>query len=71
MNDIMKIVKSLKESGLLVKDVRRTTKNKAKEQTRVFLGMLLGTLGSSLLGNLLTSIGTSRAGGNFKCHLIL
>ena len=71
MNDIMKIVKSLKESGLLVKDVRRTTKNKAKEQTRVFLGMLLGTLGSSLLGNLLTSIGTSRAGENFKCYLIL
>ena len=32
MNDIMKIVKSLKESGLLIKAVRETIKNEAKEQ---------------------------------------
>ena len=52
MNDIMKIVKSLEESGVLIKGARITIKNKAKEQKAEFLGMLLGTLGASLLGNL-------------------
>ena len=52
-NDIMKIVKSLEESGLLVKDVSEIIKNEAKEQKGGFLGMLLGTLGARLLGNLL------------------
>ena len=55
MDDIMKIVKSLKEFGLLIKDVKETIKNEAKEQKNEFLGMLLGTLGTSLFGNLLTS----------------
>ena len=62
INDIMKIVKSLEESGLLIKDVSKTIKNKAKEQKGGFLGMLLGTLGASLLGNLLTGKDTIRAG---------
>ena len=62
MNDIMKIVQSLEESGLLIKGVSRTIKNKAKEQKGRFLGMLLETLGASLLGNLLTGKGTIRAG---------
>ena len=53
INDIMKIVKSLEESGLLIKGVSETIKNKAKEQKGEFLGMLLGTLGASVLGNLL------------------
>ena len=52
MNDIMKIVKYLKESGLLIKGVNETIKNKAKGQKEVFLGMLSGTLGASLSGNL-------------------
>ena len=53
MHDIMKIVKSLEESGLLIKGVRRETiKNEAKKQKRGLLSMLLGTLGASLLGNL-------------------
>ena len=47
----MKLVKSLEESGLWIKGVSETIKNKAKEQKEVFLSMLLG----SLLGNLLTS----------------
>ena len=51
MNDIMKKVKSLKELGLLLKGDGETTKNEAKEQKGGFLGMLLGTLGGSLLGN--------------------
>ena len=61
MNDIMKIVKSLQETGLLIKGVSETIKNEAKEQKGVFLGMLLSTLGASLLGNLLISKGTIRA----------
>ena len=42
------------ESGLLIKGVSEIIKNEAKEQKGRFLGMLLGTLGASLLGNLLT-----------------
>ena len=49
---IMKIIKSLKKFGLLIKGVSETIKNKAKEQQRGgFLGMLLGTLGASLSRN--------------------
>ena len=62
INDIMKIVKSLEESGLLVKCVSKTIKNETKEQKGGILSMLLGTLGASLLGNLLTGKGTIRAG---------
>ena len=62
MHDIMKIVKSLEESGLLIKGVRRETiKNEAKKQKRGLLSMLLGTLGASLLGNLSTGNSTIRA----------
>ena len=43
MNDIMKIVKSLEESGLLIKDVSKTIKNEAKAQKGELIGMLLGT----------------------------
>ena len=55
MNDIMKIIKSLEDSGLLIKRVSETIKNEAKEQKGEFLSMLLGALGASLLGNLLAS----------------
>ena len=54
MNYIMKINKYLEESGLLIKDFTETIKNEAKEQKGRFIEMLLGTLGASLLGNLLT-----------------
>ena len=57
MNDIIKIIKSLNESGLLIKGVSQTIKNEAKEQKGGFLSMLLSTLGASLLGNLLTAKG--------------
>ena len=50
MNDIIKIVNSLEESDLLIKDFSKTIKNEAKEQKGRFLGMLLGTLVASLLG---------------------
>ena len=50
MNDFMKIVKSLEKSELLIKVIHKTIKNEAKEQRKGFLGMLLETLGASLLG---------------------
>ena len=65
VNDIMKIVKFLEESGLLIEGVSETIKNEAKEQKGGFLGVLLGTLGARLLGNLLTGKGTIRAGEDF------
>ena len=58
----MKIVKSLEDCGLLIKSVSETIKDEAKEQKEGFLSFLLGTLGASLLGNLLTGKGTIRAG---------
>ena len=62
MNDIMKIVKSLEESWLLIKGVSEIIKNEAKEQKGEFFGMLLGTLGASVLGNLVAGKGIIRAG---------
>ena len=57
MNHIIKIVKSLEDSALLLKGVTETVQNEVKEQKGGFLNMLLGTLGASLLGNLLTGRG--------------
>ena len=62
MNDIMKIVKSLEKFGWLIKGVSKTIKNEAKKQKTGFPSVILGTLGASLLGNLLTGIGTIWAG---------
>ena len=53
MNDILKIAQVLEDSNILLKGVTKTIKNKTKEQNGEFLSMLLGTLGASLLGNLL------------------
>ena len=53
MEDIIKIVKSLEDSGLLLKGVSETIQNEAKKEKGGFLSMLLGTLGASLLGNIL------------------
>ena len=62
MKDIMKIVKSLKDSCLLLKGVSETIQNKAIEQKGEFLSMLLGTLGATLLGNMLAGKGIKKAG---------
>ena len=63
MKDIMKIIKALENSGILLKGVSKTIKNETKEQRGEFLSMLLGTLGASFLGNLLTGgKGIMRAG---------
>ena len=61
MEVIIKIVKSLEDSGLLLKGVTETVQNEVKEQKEGFLSMLLGTLGESLLVNLLTGRGVNRA----------
>ena len=62
MEDIIEIVKSLEDSGLLLKGVAKTVQNEVKEQKGGFLSMLLGTLGASLLGNILAGKGINRAG---------
>ena len=61
----MEIVQALQDSGILLKGVSETIKNETKEQKGGFLSMLLGTLGASLLGNLITRKGTVRAGEGF------
>ena len=74
MNNIMKIIEASENSGILLKGVTKTIENETKEQRGGFLGMLLGTLGASLLGNLLTGgkgivragDGTVRAGEGSK-----
>ena len=84
LNYIMKIIKYLKESGLLIKSLTETIRNKAEGQKDGFLGILLGTLGASLLGNMLAgkrvmkagedtiraAEETIRAGQDFYCCLI-
>ena len=57
MNDIMKIIEALENSGILLKGISKTIENETKEQRGGFLSMLLGTLGASLLGNLLSGKG--------------
>ena len=54
MDDLIKIVKSLEESGLLLKEITESVQNEIKEQKGGFLSILFDTLGASLLGNLLT-----------------
>ena len=62
MNDIMKIVEALEDFNILLKGVNKTIENETKEQKGGFLSMLLGTLGATLLGNLLSGKGIVRAG---------
>ena len=66
MNDIMKIVHAIEDSNILLKGVTKIIKNKTKEQKVEFLSMLLGSLGASLLGNMLTGKRIVRAGSGNK-----
>ena len=66
MTDIMKILQALEDSNILLKGVTKTNKNETKEQKGGFLSMLFGTLGASLLGDLLTGKGIVRAGSGNK-----
>ena len=61
MKDIIRTAKSLQDSYLLLKGVNKTIQNEAKEQKGGFLSMLLVTLGTSLIGNILASKGINRA----------
>ena len=66
MNDIMKIVQALQGSNILLEGATETIKNETKEKKGRFLSMLLGTLGASLLGNLLARKGIVRTGSGKK-----
>ena len=79
MEDFTKIVKSFEDSGLFLKGVSETIQNEAKEQKGGFLSVLLGTLGASLLENMLAGKGINRAGdgtirvghGSSKTHFLI
>ena len=62
-DDIVQIFDFLKNSGLLIKNISKTIKNKAKEQKMEFLALLLSTLGASLLGNMSAGKRVLRGGG--------
>ena len=62
MKEIIKIVKSCEDSGLLLKGVSETVQNEAREQKRGFLSMLLGTPCASLLRKILAWKGINRSG---------
>ena len=62
MNNIMKIVRALENSNILLKEFTKTIKGQTKEQKAGFLSMLLGTLEAILLGNFLSRKGIVRAG---------
>ena len=68
IEDLIKIVKSLENSGLLLKGVYESLQNEVKEQKGGLLSMLLGTLGAGLLGNLLTGKGIHRTGKDKGIH---
>ena len=62
----MKIFEALEDSNILLKGVTKTIKNETKEQKGGFLSTLLGTLGASLLGNLLSGKRIVRTGSGNK-----
>ena len=65
MEDIIEVVKSIEDSGLLLTGVSETIQNEAKEEKGGILSMLLGTLCASLLGDILAGKGMNRAGERF------
>ena len=60
MNGIIKIVQALQNSNILLKGITKTFENETKKQNRGFIGMLLDTLGTSVLGNMVTVKGMLR-----------
>ena len=70
MNDFLKIVQALEDSNIFLKGVTKTNKNETKEQKGRFLSMLLGTLGASLLENLLSGKGIVRVGSENKKGIV-
>ena len=68
MSHIIELIKALEDSNILLKGVTKTFKNETKEQNGGFLSMLLGTIGASLLGNLLTGKEIVRAGSGHPSY---
>ena len=67
LNDILQVIKGLEHQRMLVKGLSEAVEDEAKEQKGGFLSMLLGTLGASLLGNLMSSgNGYQRAGASYQ-----
>ena len=66
MNEIMEIIQALEDSNILLKRATKTIKNDINEQKGGFLGMILGTLGASSLGNMLAEKRIVRAGSGIK-----
>ena len=62
LNDLLEVIKSLEKNGILLDGITEIVKNEVKEQKGSFLGMLIGTLGVSLLGNMLAGRDVIRAG---------
>ena len=62
MENLIKIVKSLEDFGLLLKGITESVQHEVQDQKGGFLSMLLGTLGARLLGNLLTGKGVNKKG---------
>ena len=75
MDDIMKtVLYVLEDLIILLKGITKVIEHESKEQRGGFLAMLLGTLGASLLGNMLSGKGILRTGygnkekkRNIKC----
>ena len=67
MKKNIEIVESLEHSSLLPEGVSETIQNEVKERKGGFLSMLLGTLGASLLGNILADKGINRAIAKRRC----
>ena len=75
MDDIMKtVLHVLEDLIILLKGITKVIEHESKEQRGGFLAMLLGTLGASLLGNMLSGKGILRTGygkkekkRNIKC----
>ena len=66
MNDIMKIVKALKDLDILLKGITKTVRNEINEQKGGFFSILFGTFASTLLRNMLAGKGIVRAGNGNK-----
>ena len=66
IDDTIRIVKSLENLGVLIDGISETIKHEIKRQEGGFLGILCGTLGSSMLGNMLTGKGVMRVGGGYN-----
>ena len=66
MNNIFKVIKTLEHLGVLIGGISKIVKHEIKKQEDGFLGMLLGTLDTSILENILTGKGKTKAGKRYS-----